>query len=545
MKTFNVVYKGAASCSDLFRTAIFKRHRSRASSCLVQIYTGEIDPQKLADLGREIRQGLPEAHIIGATSAGEILNGKILDHKTVLSISFFEKTTLISELRAKTEDQSDEELGKEIGAALIRPETKLLLLFSTALTVEGGAFVRGIRSVSAQAPIAGGGAGDNDEMKRTFVMHGATVTESGTVGVAFQSEDLQVWRRQSLGWQPIGKPMTLDRVEGKRLVVIDGQPAGQIYDRYLGPEAEDGGVSERARECPLIIERNGLEISRIAAFRLPDGSLIFPSDLQEGEQARFSVANVELMLETASTIVDELSQYPVESAFIYSCTVRRGALQAASDEETLPLRKVGTVAGLYTYGEYFHHPQCNQVLNGAMTVVGLSEKPVAATSVKSRSTRGIKRQPRIPSSVRVMATMARLIKAVHADAQPVETAHPPENFIFLPTGEGNEKVFYLDIIAIQAEGNYTRVYLREASSLFVRLTMSKWAEALPPHLFLQLNRSLIIQIKQISRWEKISRDFGWLYLNGLEKAVPLTRSSMGVLQRVGTINAICGWRKLL
>jgi hypothetical protein len=314
--------------------------------------------------------------------------------------------------------------------------------------------------------------------------------------------------------------MILNRVEGKRLVTMDGQPAGRIYDQYLGIETEAGSVSERAREFPLIINRHGLEISRIAAYRLPDGSLAFPSDIQEGEQAQFIVANVEMMLENARGMVEELSCHPIEASFIFSCTVRRGVLQSAADQETLPLRNVGAVAGFYTYGEYFHHPQCNQVLNGAMSVVGLSEKATVATSSGSSRTSLRRRLTalKIPASVRVFATMSNLIRAVHSPEESSEEATASEKF--------------LDIIAVEAEGNYTRAYLREAQPLLIRLTMKKWETVLPKQLFVKLHRALIIQIRQIEHWEMQTRETGHLHLCGIKQPIPLSRHSVRLLRKL-------------
>ena len=534
MRTYNFIYQGIHSLKEICQGEEFKELYEGASGCLVQVYSGRIDAGKLESVGREILKLLPKAQVIGASTAGEILEGKISEEQIVISISLFEGTTLTSRLWTKRDSQTDEDLGKELATGLADQETKLLLLFSTALTVEGGALMRGVWGSAPDLPVAGGGAGDNNHMQKTLILHGAEVSECGVVTVSFHGDRLRVWCRQSLGWQPVGRKMSLDRVEGNRLLMIDGQPAGKVYDRYLGAEPETGNVSERARDCPLIINRNGMEISRIAAYRLPDGSLAFPSDLKEGEQARFSVANIELMLETASTMVNELSSYPIEASFIFSCTARRGALLSAADQETYPLRRVGTVAGFYTYGEYFHHPDCNLVLNGAMTVVSLSEEPVGAVHARSETVERSETSGKIPSSMRVFATVAHLLKAIHSDADASENnSSSADNFVFINTGNKTEKIFHSNIIAVEAEGNYTRVFLRDATPLLVRLSMKKWVEVLPAQFFLRLSRSLIVQIKQISHWENSSRDNGQLHLADTKKVIPVTRHSIGLLRRLG------------
>ncbi len=64
-----------------------------------------------------------------------------------------------------------------------------------------------------------------------------------------------------------------------------------------------------------------------------------------------------------------------------------------------------------------------------------------------------------------------------------------------------------DILAIHAEGNYTRVFLKDETEHMIRVAFNKWTDRLP-EAFAPLSRSLLIQTHAVSAWE--SRDRGLL-----------------------------------
>ena len=83
----------------------------------------------------------------------------------------------------------------------------------------------------------------------------------------------------------------------------------------------------------------------------------------------------------------------------------------------------------------------------------------------------------------------------------------------------------LSIVAVQAEGDYSRVFLPDRNLLLSR-TMNEWEQLLPNAHFSRLDRSLIINLQQIDSLEHVSRNHGNLQLNYIKNPIPLGRTAL-------------------
>ena len=62
-----------------------------------------------------------------------------------------------------------------------------------------------------------------------------------------------------------------------------------------------------------------------------------------------------------------------------------------------------------------------------------------------------------------------------------------------------------DILAIHAEGNYTRVTMNDEKEYLVRISLNLWEERLPVAEFKQLSRSILINIDRVCKWKFVGR----------------------------------------
>lgn len=337
---------------------------------LVQVFSGIIDRNVLYNVSQQILQLIPRVQIIGTTTNGEIINGVVSGLSIALSFSVFRhsKVRLVSMEKAQN---SDQELGQLLASRLHTDQAKVLILFSTGLTVNATQLLKGIQTTVPCLPVAGGSAGDNLNNKQCFVFTHETITDCGVVGALLSGEDLTIIRHSHLGWQPIGKEMTLTRTEGARVYTIDHMPAYQVYQRYLGANEEFDIIN--GVEFPLVIDKHGLEIARCPYIRYEDDSLAFFGDMDEGNKVRFSYGHIDLILQKIDCLLQTISEQPVQSIFVYSCAARRSFLHEAAQIETLPLQNIAPTAGFFTSGEYFHADNSNQFLNNTMTTLAMYE----------------------------------------------------------------------------------------------------------------------------------------------------------------------------
>lgn len=335
-------------------------------SVLVQVFSGICDANHLLAVSRQIRELLPHAQIIGTTTSGEIMNGLVSGLKTVLSFSIFQH----SDLKIVFVDKNgidDYDLGIQIAGAANSAKARVLILFATGLRLNASQMLKGIQAANPHLPVAGGCAGDNRTNTECYVLGNERISRCGAAGVAIESDSIRVSCHSHLGWQPIGKEMTITKAKGSRVYTIDNLPAFEIYRRYLGINTSSNIF--KVVEFPLIINHQGLTVARNPFIRYDDDSIGFFGDVEEGATVRLSFGHVEMILEQIDNLLRTVKKQPVESIFVYSCASRRGFLQESAQIETLPLQDIAPTAGFFTSGEFFK----NQLLNSTMTTLALTE----------------------------------------------------------------------------------------------------------------------------------------------------------------------------
>ncbi|NCC61085.1 MAG: hypothetical protein EOM12_09110 [Verrucomicrobiae bacterium] len=80
----------------------------------------------------------------------------------------------------------------------------------------------------------------------------------------------------------------------------------------------------------------------------------------------------------------------------------------------------------------------------------------------------------------------------------------PDDRVLLDSGCRKRFAPLTDILAIQADGNYTEVLLADGTRHLIRRLLKDWVTRLPPS-FLQLSRSLVIQLDRVTAWENEGR----------------------------------------
>lgn len=338
-------------------------------SVLVQIFSGLDDDVLLIKISQTIKAEIANATIIGSSTAGEILEGKIVDESIIISFSVFDSVSLIS---SSVCGDNSEKLGESIANNIITQTTKAVIIFADGLKCNGEAILKGFSKTSKKDIIVSGGmAGDNSKFQRTFVIHDEKIFENGVVAVSLNSKDLLVHNSYNLSWRAIGLPMTITKAQGNRIDEIDNKPIIEVYREYLGDEVVVN-LPDSAIEFPLIFNKANIEIAR-SMVSADENSITFAGEIPIGTQVRFGVASATLFDEGSKELYEVNSKVPLESLFIYSCVGRKSFLDKELESELLPLAGLSPVSGFFTYGELYSGYEEYQMLNITTTVLGLSE----------------------------------------------------------------------------------------------------------------------------------------------------------------------------
>lgn len=365
MKSINTYYRDL----PILEAFIQSHHIENSPSLLIQVFTARNDKQFIEALLKEFDTVLPKAVIIGSTTDGEIMDGKVSVDKTVLNFTQFEHTRLKTETATHQKDGFFS--GEFLAKALIQDDTKLIIAFTDGLHTNGEAFLEGMHSVNADVIVGGGLAADQATFDQTYVFTKESVLTHGAVAVALSGTHLNVYNDYSFNWHRIGKELTITKVENNRVFTIDGRTAVDTYIHYLGEEMAEG-LPAIGIEFPLICNRKGVMVARAVLSKHEDGSLSFAGNLQLGDKVQFGYGDPVEILKHSNTILNHVRERPSEAIFVYSCMARRHFMSEMIETEILPLQNVAPTAGFFTYGEFFTGKE-KELLNQTMTIISLSE----------------------------------------------------------------------------------------------------------------------------------------------------------------------------
>ena len=363
-----------------YKVAKQEAENSKYRSSLIQLFSAttkkKLIKKKLASLKRDF----PKATIIGTTTAGEISRATMYDDETVVSLSLFKKTDLLV-YRTKV---ITKESGEELSSAITNKHTKAAIILSEGLKgsdYEG--FIQGVKKENPDVILAGGLAGDNFALKKTYIFMDDKIYDSGAVGVSFSAKNLTASNEYNLNWTPIGKEFTITKAQGNVLLEIDNQNAIKVMQHYLGKNLFENDCASLP-DFPLLYKEGNTVVSRTPMTTDQD-KIILAGPIKEGQRVQFGFSNATSIISGANDITTRLNKNPAEAIYIYSCIARKTLLGKKLESEFAPFEQLAPTAGFFTYGEFYSTDADNALLNCTTTILLLSETKKSKKEKQLRS----------------------------------------------------------------------------------------------------------------------------------------------------------------
>jgi len=337
-------------------------------SQLIQIFTAQTDKKKIQKILLALTKSFPEASIIGTTTAGEISHATMYDDSTVISLSLFNSTKLITQHVNKITKKS----GQKISSQICSKNTKAAIVISEGLKgADYEGFIKGIKKENSNLIISGGLAGDNFKLKETFIFLGKKIYDCGAVAVSFSGKDLFADNEYNLNWTPIGKEFTITKVEQNRVIKIDDMGAVSLFKKYLG-EAIFADEAAALPDFQLLYKEGSTTVAR-TPMAVDGEALLFAGPIKEGQQVQFGFSNASAVVSGSNSISKNLLDNPAEAIYIYSCIARKTLLGKTLEHEFKAFENIAPTAGFFTYGEFYSTTANNALLNCTTTILVLSE----------------------------------------------------------------------------------------------------------------------------------------------------------------------------
>ena len=331
------------------------------SSQTLLIVFGSSNIERIKKPLQELTNTFPHATIIGASTAGEIMQDELLEDALVVTVICFEKTTIRLVSQAVTSTEDSFENGSLIARSLMNSDLKSIFVLSEGLNVNGSQLTKGINTVLPNNIVVTGGlAGDGDRFEQTWVIVEGEAKPNFITAVGFYGEYIHVGYGSKGGWDRLGMSRKVTRSTNNVLYELDGQPALDIYKRYLGEQAE--GLPATGLLFPLELQESDTTESKvrtILAVNEEERSITFAGDIPEESFVTLMKANFDRLIDGASeaaemVLLDGHSDEPIVNIAI-SCVGRRLVLkQRTEDELEVVLENLPPQTkqiGFYSYGE--------------------------------------------------------------------------------------------------------------------------------------------------------------------------------------------------
>ena len=316
-------------------------------------------------VARAILDHFPGIELIGATSAGEMTSVIGFAEDSVALAVFASDSVEITVGLGRDLAANPVAAGRQaVEAARARATTPARLCIALPMVgrYEADSVFDGMRAaLGPGVPIAGGGSSPADPAEPPGVTEshqivGDEVTED-SIGVLLFSGDLDFSFGVETGWRGVGPRGVVTRTAPDGVLEIDGRPAVEFYERYVGlgqpPLGNPLAVFEDAESTSFYLRTPSSSDSTTGLVR-------FFGAVPEGATVQITTAGTEQIFDgTRASVANALASYPAgrtpEAALLYSCTTRRFLLGTRAGHEVELVRealgKEVPVAGFYCLGE--------------------------------------------------------------------------------------------------------------------------------------------------------------------------------------------------
>jgi hypothetical protein len=338
--------------------------RSRAAPLGAQLALAFAPAEQLrsAETWARLRALHPQARIIGCSSGAQIQGADVLHGQLLCTGVRLAKSGIAVASVLEDEPLDWHAKGRLLGERLPAHGLRHVLAFTEGLVVNGSRLAEGlVAALPANVRVTGGLAGDGERFEQTGVFLDGHQSGYQAIAIGLYGEALHIGYGSAGGWEAFGIERRITRAHDNELFELDGEPALDLYRRYLGPQAADLPASgllfplaiwpPDSPAEPLVRTIRGIDEAR--------GSLHFAGDMPSGYRARLMKAQPGSLVNSARQAMASashmMSGHSAQLALVVSCECRKIVMQQELVQELQAAREAlgaaTSISGFFSYGE--------------------------------------------------------------------------------------------------------------------------------------------------------------------------------------------------
>ena len=338
----------------------------------ISVFGTERDEESTEAVMRRLHRDFPQAALLACMAAEAVVDGTVTCDGILISFSIFESSK-VEVMGLSSEEMTPREMGQKLLARLEEIEhPKLVGILLSDVTLDITGFLEEASKCDPEIKFFGG-ISDEGRMgaKGKFFVEDMQVT-SGLALVIYYGAELQVDIFTSFGWRPLGRTMTITKMETPYIIKeIDRRPPLEVYEKYLDIHEGESFFWD-ALTFPICAQRDGELMARHPRSVRSDGALVFGADFRQGEQVRLTYGDPVSIIKHARVLRKEIYDFQPQSIFVISCVARWLLLQHDVAFELDACQGFASF-GYYAYGEFLRRGREVMLFNMTLTAVCFRE----------------------------------------------------------------------------------------------------------------------------------------------------------------------------
>ncbi len=381
-----ITYSHLYTTAEDFSAFLEETNIAADRSMLVRVHTTVHKASEMAALLDMLRSRLPYARIVGCSSPSVIFHGRRRTNVCMISITDVDDCDLSTASLPCFTQGNTQVPGDELARQLCRElnlyeKNGQMVIFLPQDYFQCTIFAETVSNLAPGIRMIGGIADDAQVSleKGTELHNDFTFTEyhcghSYLSAAVIASPQLRCCETFALGMDKItGTAPVTSYHDNIICSVADKRPSEWL--RELAGEYISAEDSDVIRIFPIYRKSNDLCGFPVYFINEGDerGSVMIVDSLKDGEEVGIGYLDTNLVVDEVVHMYRQLKSHPIETLFVYSCTLRAEILQNCSEWELEPLTNT-CASGAFLGGEFFHDGERNHFGNCNVVISALATK---------------------------------------------------------------------------------------------------------------------------------------------------------------------------